>query len=588
MKIGIINESRFILSGSDIDSWAIHSFTISGSSLSFSEIFSSAFSTPARYVEEMFVRLCSLDEPGQRSPKFIFNPLFRMEKLNIELVLDALRNASLQHEMAVLSDDQGRPAGYLLPARLMSKDSRFLALLSTVDGTTDTGLLQRAYFATASNVQLGHISLKWCTHNGFRYEGNLSIYQWVTDRAIKALDRQVQANDSDEALHQRDAISFTAVMPHHAGDLLFFIIALNHLQSSVSRIVVNKNYADIVGDNAPNMTVLPIDLPVINRGEDFQHGTPTPDHFYFERFCDQLPEDGFYGYYRPSRNYNVTKFHLIDHFIFALGGRLGSQTELLVPKKAAPTLFVPELTDSPRKILLHFDGGWPLKIYPKNQQEQLISLLYARGYSVTVLAGMQYDHPKCRVTTFKSYESLVELLRSHHLLVGMDSFPVHYAVHVLGLPTICLFATTRPENSNARPAPNYSFLERGLRCRPCAAISRCPLYGGSDCRNFVDPGTVLAEIEKMLYAVANETPTVLEAPTAPLKVAAADHSRSAPKTKYISLKHLRFRAFFIWPGLPPGSYFYQLYEEFTAIVKANGLLPAVLRTVRFLRGSFRR
>jgi hypothetical protein len=585
MKIGIINESRFTLADPNIDSWAIHSFTISGSSLSFSEIFNSAFATPARYVEEMFARLCLLDEPDQRSPKFIFNPLFRMEKLNIELVLDALRDASSQHEMAVLSDDQGRPAGYLLPAGLASKDSRFLALLSTVDGTTDTELLQRAYFATASNVQLDRISLKWCLHNGFQYEGNRSIYRWVTDRAIKVLSLQVQADDGDEARHQRDAISFTAVMPYHAGDLLFFIIALNHLQSSVRRIVVNKSYVDIVGDNAPNLTVLPIDLPVINRGEDFLRGNLTPDHAYFERFCDQLPEDGFYGYFRPSRNYNVTKFHLIDHFIFALGRHLGSQAELLVPRKAAPTLFSPEPSDSPRKILLHFDGGWPLKIYPKDQQEQLIDLLHAKGYSVTVLAGLQYDHPKCRVTTFKSYESLVELLHSHHLLVGMDSFPVHYAVHVLGLPTICLFATTRPENSNARPAPNYLFLEKGLRCRPCAAISRCPLYGGPDCRNFVGPEMVLMEVERMLYAAVGELPA---APVAPPEIASEDHSWAAPKTKRLSLKHLRLRTIFIWPRLPPGSYFYRLYEEFAAIVKVNGLLPAMLRTLRFLRESFRR
>jgi hypothetical protein len=591
MKIGIINESNFVLTDPETDSWAIHSFTISVSALSFSEIFDSAFATPARYVQEIFVRLCSLEEPGKETPKFILNPLFKTNQLNISLALEALRGISSLHEMAVLSDNEGLPAGYLFPAWLTSKDSRFLALLSTVHGATDAELLQRAFFAATPCIPHSHLSLKWSGHNGFQYEENRSIYRWVADRAIKMLDSRVKASDLHKATHQRDAISMTAVMPYHAGDLLFFIIAFNHIRPLVFRIVVNKAYEDIVAGNAPALAALPIDLPLLNRDEDFQRGNVTPDHAYFERFCTQLPEDSFYGYYRSSRNYNVTKFHLIDHFIFALGGRLRSRTELLVSQKTVPDVFALMPSAGPRKILLHFDGGWPLKIYGKDQQEQLIDLLCAKGYSVTVLAATQYDHPKCRITTFKGYEYLVELLRSHHLLVGMDSFPVHYAVHVLGLPTICLFASTRPENSNARPAPNYSSLEKGLRCRPCSAISRCPLYGDLYCRNFVDPGIVVTEVARMLDAVANGKLAPCDAPTTPPGTAEDNPSqarKSPPKTKPISFNYLRLKVAFIWLVLPYGSYFFRLYEEFAAIVRADGFLLAVLRTLRFLRKSFRR
>jgi hypothetical protein len=591
MKLGIINESNFVLSDPGCESWAIYSFTISGESLSFSEIFDSAFATPARYVEEIFARLCSLEEPGRETSKFIFNPLFRTTQLNISQILDALRKIAPAHEMAVLSDDKGLPAGYLFPAWLTGKDSRFLSLLSTVHGETDAELLQRAYLATASCIPLNRISLKWNDHNAFQYEGNRPIYRWVADRAISMLASHVKANDRDEALRQRDAIPSTAVMPYHAGDLLFFIVAFNNLQLSVSRVVINKAYMDIVADNAPRLEALPINLPLVNRGEDFLRGNVTPDHAYFEQFCHQLPEDSFYGYYRASRNYNTTKFHLIDHFFFALGGHLASRKELLVPQKTAPDLFTPEPSEGPRKILLHFDGGWPLKIYAKDQQEQLIDLLYAKGYSITVLAGTTYGHPKCRITTFKDYGHLVELLRSHHLLVGMDSFPVHYAVHVLGLPTICLFASTRPENSNARPAPNYSALENGLRCRPCSAISRCPLYGVPYCRNFVDPDAVATEVERMLEGATTGRPVSHADSTTLLDVAkdsGPQAGRSPPKTELISFKYLWLKSALVWPTIPYNGYLFRLYEDFAAVVRSDGVLLAMLRTLRFLRKSLRR
>jgi hypothetical protein len=590
MKLGIIHDTNFVLSDPDCESWAIHNFTISGESLSFSEIFDSAFATPARYVEEIFARLCSLEGPGREAPKFIFNPLYRTTRLNIALVVAAVRKIAPAHEMAVLSDDKGLPVGYLLPAWLKSEDSRFLALLSTVHGTTDAELLQRVYFAIAPCIPVNGVSLKWSGHNSFQYEGNLPIYRWIADRAIKMLDSHVRANDSDEARRQRDAIPFTAVMTHHAGDLLFFIVAFNHLQPPISRLVTNKAYVDMVADNAPGLEVLPISLPLVNRGEDFQRGNVTPDHAYFEQFCNQLPEDSFYGYHRASRDCSTTKLHFIDHFIFALGGRLASRSELQAPQKSAPDLFTPEPPGGPRKILLHFDGGWPMKIYAKDKQEQLIDLLCAKGYSVTVLAGTQYDHPKCRITTFKSYGQLVELLRSHHLLVGMDSFPVHYAVYVLGLPTICLFASTRPENARAQPAPNYSALEQGLRCRPCAALVRCPLYGVPYCRNFVDPETVAAEVERMLAAATTGTPVPYAGPaTFPgvIEDFVPLAKRKPHKTKSLSLKYLWLKSALAWPALPHNGYVFRLYAEFYAVVESDGLLLAMLRTLRFLRKSLR-
>lgn len=591
MKLGLINESDFALTDPESSRWSMHSFTISTSSLSFSEIFDSAFATPARYVQEIFVRLCLLEAPGQETPKFVFNPLFEVNRLSILLVLDALRKVSSSHEIAVLNDRNGLPAGYLFPGWLTSEDSRFLALLSTVHGKNDAELLQRAFFATTPCIPLAHLSLKWFGHNGFQYEGSRSIYRWVADRAIRMLASRVKANERHEATRQRNAIPFSAVMPYHAGDLLFFSIAFNHSRPLASRVVINKAYQDVLVQNSPALSALLIDLPLPNRDEDFRRGNVTPEHVYFECYCDELPEDSFYGYYRSSRNYNLTKFHLIDHFVFALGKRLCSHAELVLNKRPSPNWFTPPPSSGPRRVLLHFDGGWPLKVYAKKQQEQLIDLLCAKGYSLTVLAGTHYEHPKCQITTFKGYEPFVELLRSHDLLVGMDSFPVHYATHVLGLPTICLFASTRPENSNARVASNYSYLEKGLRCRPCSAISQCPLYGDAYCRNFVAPETVAAEVVRMLEIVGAGMPEQTNTPSRRAEIpedCRPQPERKKPNVKHISLSHMRLKVALIWPVLPFSSYFFQLYREFVAAVRTDGLLLAGLRTLRFLRKAFRR
>ncbi|MHB1620143.1 MAG: glycosyltransferase family 9 protein [Sulfuricella sp.] len=590
MKLGTISEVGFVINDPQGDKWEIHSFTLSPDSLAFSKLPDSAFSTPARYVLEMFNRLC-LTEEGHETTKFIFNPLYATNRLTVLLVLATLQALESPDSLAVLTDKSGMPAGYLFPSWFKAADSHFLALLSTVHGETDAELLQRVFFTTVPCIPVDHLCLRRSGHNGFLYEENRSIYQWVAGRAINMLKSHVTADNQHEAECQRNAIPFTAVMPYHAGDVLFFTIAFNHIRPPVSRIVINKAYRCIVADNAPTLVALPIDLPLVNRDEDFRRGNVTPDHAYFERFCNELPEDSFYGYYRSSRNYNITKLHLIDHFAFALGGHLCSRAELLLNKKPAPDVFTPTPSSGPRRVLLHFDGGWPLKIYPKEQQEKLIDLLYAKGYSVTVLAGTPYEHPKCQVTTFKGYEPFIGLLRSHHLLVGMDSFPAHYAAHVLGLPTICLFASTRPENSDARAAPNYTSLEKGLRCRPCSGISQCPLYGDSYCRNFGGPETVAAEVERMLETVGKGRAEQPNIPTMPPEI--AEDCRPQPKgkqlkIKHISLSHIRLKVALTWVVLPYLRYLLQLYREFVTAVRVDGLLLASLRALRFLRRALRR
>lgn len=579
MKLGVISDSRYLVNDPGRE-WDLHSFTISPDALSFSKLFHSAFATPARYVQEIFLRLGALDEGAGRGAKFVFNPLFNSSRLDILLVLAALKEAPPFDGITLFTDKDGLPAGYLLPPSLDTEDARFLTLLSTVDGEVDATLCRLLFQTEARCLPVPRLTLARAQHNGFIYEENRDIYRWVAERAIALLRTKPS----------RRGIPFTAVMPHHAGDVLFFTLAFNRVRPPIDRIAVNRAYRDIVDDNATGLSVLPIYAPLINRSDEFRQGKVTTEGSYFHSIKDELPEDSFYAYCRPSRDYNVSLFHLIDHFAFALGRRFCAGENLLARHMPGPALFQPETpAGAPVQILLHFDGGWPLKVYPKPQQERLIDLLRAKGYAVTVLAGGDRDYPNCAVTTFQGYAQFKALLKTQHLIVGMDSFPTHYAAHVLGLPTLCLFASTRPENSDAPGALNYARLEEGLRCRPCYGIARCPLYGVPHCRNFVSPETVVAAVAQMVEGVRKKEGSQLGGAVPEAEERCRPDPREQPaKVKRISLSHIRLKVALTWAVLPYLSYLSLLYREFAATVRMDGFLLATLRALRFLRKALRR
>lgn len=577
MRLGVISDSHYLVTDL-VREWDLHSFTISPDVLSFSKLFHSAFSTPARYVQEIFLRLGTLEDGKKHSAKFVFNPLFDSGQLDILLVLAALKEAPPFNGITVLADRDGLPAGYLFPPQLDTEDARFLTLLSTVDAEIDANLCRLLFKSEVRCLPVPHLTLARTQHNGFIYEENRYIYRWVAKRAIAVLRTKPS----------RVGIPFTAVMPHHAGDVLFFTLAFNQVRPPIHRIAVNKAYQDIVNDNAPGLAVLSINAPLINRSDEFRQGKVTSEGAYFHAIKDGLPEDSFYAYCRPSRDYNVSLFHLIDHFAFALGRRFYEEKNLLARHMPSPHLFQPEApADTPVRILLHFDGGWPLKVYPKPQQERLIELLRVKGYVVTILAGGDLNYPNCTVATFQGYAQFKELLQSQYLMVGMDSFPAHYAAHVRGIPTICLFASTRPENSDAPSASNYVHLEEGLRCRPCYGIARCPLYGGADCRNFVSPDTVAATVVQMMegrWKKEGQQPEV----SAPDELCQPDPGEQSAKVKRIALRHIRLKVTLTSAVLPSLRYIALLYREYAAIVRKDGFLLANLHSLRFLRKALRK
>jgi hypothetical protein len=159
---------------------------------------------------------------------------------------------------------------------------------------------------------------------------------------------------------------------------------------------------------------------------------------------------------------------------------------------------------SGKRILLHFDAGWPLKIYPVREQNELIEMLSRSGNEITVLGKRNADHGRYKEVAFDGYQTFKDLLSTQDAVVGMDSFPVHLAVHRLGIPAITLFGPTRPANSNARPSSSYACLERGLPCNPCYALTVCGRDGGSTCANFAAPLDVFDALSAVVCG--RETP----------------------------------------------------------------------------------
>lgn len=589
MRLGIVKPYDFILSIPGEKGWRVHGFTITTRTLSFFRIMHSAFATPARYIQEIFLRLCVLEGDDPRVAKFIFNPLFDIGRLGVVLVLSAIKDATPFDGITIFTDRNDLPVGYLFPPWLKVDEAYLLTLLSTVDSDVDRVLCSLLFQHESRCQSVPHLDLAETGHNGFHYKLNMETYRWLSEQAVTMLKMPGCGELRD--------VSFTAIMPCHAGDVLFFVLAFNGSTTHISRIAVGYAYQAIILDNAPALAVLPIGAPSVSHVEKFRQGRFFSREASFDGIKKYLPQDGFYYYCHHSRDSNAATFHLIDQFAFALGEQCYLEQDLLsrCKKLSPPSLFQPERpTNEAIHVLLHFDGGWPLKIYPKPQQDRLIDLLYAKGYKVTVLAGDHYGNAKCTATTFKNYAQFKALLQTQHLIVGMDSFPAHYAAHVLGLPTLCLFASTRPENADAPVAQNYLYLERGLSCRPCNGFAHCPLYGGTACRNFVPPETVANSIESMLLAVNQEG--VVESVPPTFSHGGVNHLQLPPNPDAVSVRHLSLRllrlrvllltmAEFMLPHLPR---ILRLFEAFFASLSRDGLVVTYLRSLRQVRKIFGR
>ncbi|KXB31456.1 hypothetical protein AT959_07280 [Dechloromonas denitrificans] len=575
IRIGLISDRRYVVSDPD-QHWECETYTISPTAQSFRVLFHSAFSSPARYLQELAVRL-SANHSGKAEQRLVFNPLFQLDKQEIWLTLSAIRAATPYTGITVLADPSGKPVAYLFPGKVIGGNEAYLSLLSTVDAELDARLCSKLFNQETRNLPVAGFNLAKTSHNGFTYEENLPIYRWVAAHALKVL-----ANHPGKAPNE---LPVAAIMPHHAGDVLFFALAWNSIRPTVNSLVVNASYRAIADDIAPSLNLIPLDIPPINRTPEFRQGNVMPEGEYFKAFSDLLPTSHLLLYMRPSRDYNVSRFHLIDHFAFALGRHVWRDTDLLGNRPLLHAQQFPKShPDQPTRILLFFDGGWPLKVYPRHAQQRLIDIFHRDGFNVTVLAGKGEHYERCSTALFENYAQLKNLLKSQDIMVGMDSFPTHLAAHVLHLPTLCLFASTRPQNSDAPASPHYRFLEQGLPCRPCYGIARCPRYGNTECANFSPPCNVKDAVEVMLNGLNGYTPQEI-LPLPPEQPLPAPEMDLRPIG---TLKFNQHRARFALNCLavrlkPSFSFLRQLHREFMTSLRRDGWQQTYLRSTRYLR-----
>ncbi len=536
----------------------LYNFTLTAtpSGLSFESMPDSAYATPARYLLEMARRLRERHPAGQIS---LFNPLYDLDLIHFLRVVALIDTSCPQTGNFVIADADGHPIGYVF-------DSPFteftLSLISTVDATLDSSLLSKLL---GEPVQL--LTVKWRLGTATRYNrfysvANFEIYCWLAKHALTLLD----SNGSLPPI--------TAIMPYHAGDAIFFALAATRTDSAIKKIAIYEGYAEIVEHHAPELSIVPINLP-----PPFRNGWEISEEDYFLHHLKAvLPEENLYAFLRPSGDYNRTYFHLIDHFAFALGASPRHPDDLVWTHSHLQRKPI----HSPARVLLHFDAGWPMKIYPKDKQERLIDLLLEQGYLVTVLAKTDAQYINYRSVAFHNYPELLRLLGEQDFIIGMDSFPAHLAAHSLGLPTICLFSSTRPDNSNAPSSPYYAYMEKGLPCRPCYAMTRCPVYGGDQCRNFVSPEEIVQKIRSMLaYLTAS-----------PLEFApAANPAYPKPDRNYFRLKHIRtirlerINSAIFFAHLNPFNhlgYLHQVGNEFFMAWKYQGIFKALFKAGRFI------
>lgn len=459
-----------------------HDFRFSHGAFRDDEIFESSTATPGRYLLEIGRRLANR-RPGSDLIA-IANPLLPLQSAQLASWLDNRSPTPM-----ILADSSGMPIFYLLPRRLFEENCRLLLCLSTLDADLDARLLGFAAGLEFSVVRAGLSNLDAFPASS----GN----GWLNpDRRLRALTRQAKKavtlieNDQDWRTKP-----FAFFHPYHAGDALFVALA-SKLASPLlyDKQIVCSAFKDVVEAASPKLAPVELTLPPIARdGSESKYR-------YFTNALDHLGEEFTRGHFvvfgRLLRMYHFTPFHLVDHTKFALGDPMDRQESTLHWQMTGPPRLA-ETSPRPLKILVHLNGGWPLKTYPEREARALFQALRAFGFEITVIDRPDLESAGARSVVANNAASLGAQIEAHHLFVGVDSFPLHFAALVHRRPTVALFGSTRPCSADAAPSLSYRAMVGFLPCNTCLSKSGCPITGREDCVNYPPAAEVAAAIAQM-------------------------------------------------------------------------------------------
>jgi len=466
-----------------------HDFRFSHGAFRDDEIFESSTATPGRFVLEIGRRL------AKRAPQSdllaIANPLLPVSASQAASWLQGQSPRPL-----ILADQGGMPVLYVLPRRLFEEDCRLLLCLSTLDAGLDARLLTLVAQVEIEVIRLGLAGLDAFPASS----GN----GWLNpDRRLRALKLQAEnalAIVERDAEWRRRPLAF--FHPYHAGDALFAALGAKTAQPLLfDEHIVCTAFKDVVEQAASPLR--PVELAMAPMARDGS----VSKYRYFVQALDLLGDDFRRGHFtifgRLLRMYHFTPFHLIDHSKFALGDPMDRADSTVGWSRQEPLRLAPP-SGTGLRILFHLNGGWPLKTYPRKETLALFHTLRGLGFEVTVLARPDLESAGVRSVEAPDAVSLAAEIEAHHLFVGVDSFPLHFATLVRRRPTIALFGSTRPCNSDAPPGPGYQALVGCLPCNTCLSKSGCPLTGQEECVNY----TPAAEVVAAILAMATRTYTV--------------------------------------------------------------------------------
>lgn len=557
------DSGRFVIPGT---------FSITQDSPSDLDIADSFVSTPSRYLLELARRVASHTAEAF-DLVLVFNPLLRPSRFLVRLVLAAAASASGE---AVFSSSNGYPVAYLLDRR--RSHSRYLLLLSCSSATLDSELLAVAFRGRFPMLDVG-FPVSTAISNGFLTGPYCKPMEWCAAHAVRVLREWAENGDRGS-----EAPPVVAFFPHHAGDvLLMSLAALQVREPLFDQIVIHRDYLPIAVDVELPITLLPLDGPVPFRG-DYRR----EDCYHFFDVAPSLPPDRLYVYCRTTRNYNFTNFHYVDHFRFCLGDSLRRPDDLSNGVPAGGKR-VPLHGEAARQatVLLHFDAGWPLKVYPRSRQEELVNALVGLGLQAIVLDA-KTELARARMVRFGSLQAFNRLLDEVDVVVGMDSFPAHYAAQIRGIPTIHLFSSTHPVHSGTASTPPHRMLQNGERCCPCLGWDRCVRYGGTECRNFSPPHVVAQAVRDMLReGHPTDDLTSSRVPPPPAEKCPAQFRKRQRRPIKLTEAYLGRRNIRLWLPLMQATAalaaMYGLAGEFAQAVRHQGLRVALHLTVAFVR-----
>jgi hypothetical protein len=448
------------------------------------EIFESATSTPSRYLLEIGRRL---GKAVPQADRFVIgNPLLPLGSAQLdEWTLGVLEAPS------IVTDRSGFPIAYVLPRALFEERQRFLLPLSCVDFRLDARLLKHL-----TGLDVGRMEIALDNLDAFPA---ISANGWLNhDRRLRVLKVQAEI-----ALHNMDRRSdwrdmpFAAFHPDHAADTVFAALASKQASPCLfDKQVFSSAFHDMIAACSPALEPVEFRLPPTESGRSASEYRSFVNAL--ENLGKGFADENYVIFARFVRMEHATPFHLIDHAKFALGDPMESIERTIYGQPPVS----PKLCDrpvKPLKILFHLNGDGPLATYPMEQTRILFHVLKGLGCDLSVLDRPDLEAAGARSVSAGNIAALQALVETHHLFVGIDAHPLHFAKLVMGRPTVGLFGNTKPCLRDGVRSRDYRALAGHLPCSSCLSKQDCPMFGGKSCKNYVKPQTVASELLEMAF-----------------------------------------------------------------------------------------